>query len=71
MYKIQVQLDIYVLMYMRVQVLVAQSCLILCDHMDCSLPGSSIHGSLHAGALEWVAILCVCVCVCVCVYVYM
>ena len=40
--------------------------------MDCSLPDSSIHGILHAGALEWVAILCVCVCVyvCVCVCVY-
>ena len=24
--------------------LVAQSCLTLCDHMDCSLPGSSVHG---------------------------
>ena len=24
--------------------LVAQSCLTLCNHMDCSLPGSSVHG---------------------------
>ena len=23
---------------------VTQSCLTLCDHMDCSLPGSSVHG---------------------------
>ena len=26
---------------------VAQSCLILCDPMDCSLPGSSVHGIFH------------------------
>ena len=26
------------------QVKVAQSCLTLCNHMDCSLPGSSVHG---------------------------
>ena len=35
---------------------VAQSCLILCDPMDCSLPGSSVHGILQARILEWVAI---------------
>ena len=35
---------------------VAQSCLSLCDPMDCSLPGSSIHGILQARVLEWVAI---------------
>jgi len=28
----------------------------LCDPMDCSLPGSSIHGIFQAGAPEWVAI---------------
>ena len=28
----------------------------LCDPMDCSLPGSSIHGILQASILEWVAI---------------
>ena len=32
-----------------------QSCLTLCDPMDCSLPGSSVHGILQAGILEWVA----------------
>ena len=32
------------------------SCLTLCDPMDCSLPGSSIHGIFQAGTLEWVAI---------------
>ena len=33
---------------------VAQSCLTLCDPMDCSLPGSSLHGILQARVLEWV-----------------
>ena len=37
-------------------VLVAQSCRILCNPMDCSQPGSSIHGILQARILEWVAI---------------
>ena len=32
-----------------------QSCLTLCDPMDHSLPGSSVHGSLQARILEWVA----------------
>ena len=35
---------------------VFQSCLTLCDPMDCSLPGSSLHGILQARVLEWVAI---------------
>ena len=35
---------------------VAQSCLTLSDAMDCSLPGSSIHGIFQARVLEWVAI---------------
>ena len=34
---------------------VAQSCLTLCDPMDCSPPGSSVRGILQARALEWVA----------------
>ena len=34
---------------------VTQSCLTLCDSMDCSLPGSSIHGIFQARLLEWVA----------------
>ena len=33
-----------------------QSCLTLSDHMDCSLPDSSIHGIVQARVLEWVAI---------------
>ena len=31
------------------------SCLTLCDPMDCSPPGSSIHGILQARILEWIA----------------
>ena len=38
------------------KVLVAQSCLILCDPMDGSPPGSSVHGISQARILEWVAI---------------
>ena len=36
--------------------LVAKSCPTLCDPMDCSLPGSSVHGILQARILAWVAI---------------
>ena len=36
-------------------VLFAQSCLTLCGPVDCSPPGSSVHGILQAGILEWVA----------------
>ena len=35
---------------------VAQSCPTLCDPMDCSLPGSSLHGIFQARVLEWGAI---------------
>ena len=38
-----------------VYVLITQSCLILCDSMDCNSPGSSAHGILQAGIVEWVA----------------
>ena len=34
----------------------AQSCLTLCDPMDCCPPGSPVHGILQARILEWVAI---------------
>ena len=34
---------------------VAQLCPMLCDPMDCSLPGSSSHGIFQARILEWVA----------------
>ena len=35
---------------------IAQSCLTLSDPMDCSIPGSSIHGIFQARVLEWGAI---------------
>ena len=35
---------------------VAQSCPTHCDPMDCSLPGSSVHGIFQARVLEWVSI---------------
>ena len=34
----------------------AQSCPTLCEPMDCSLPGSSVHGIFQARTLEWAAI---------------
>ena len=36
--------------------LIAQSCLILCNPIDYSLPGSTLHGILQARILEWIAI---------------
>ena len=35
---------------------VTQSCLTLCDPMDCILPGSSVHWIFQARILEWVVI---------------
>ena len=37
-------------------VLVAQSCPTLCNEVDYSPPGSSVHGILQARILEWIAI---------------
>ena len=39
----------------KVKVLVAQLCPTLCDPMDYSWPGSSVHGNLQARQLEWIA----------------
>ena len=36
--------------------LVAQSCPTLFNHVDCSPPGSSVHGILQAKVLEWIAV---------------
>ena len=41
-------------MYVHAKLL--QSCPTLCDPVDCSLPGSSVHGILQAGMLEWIAL---------------
>ena len=43
-------------MKMKSESEVAQSCPTLRDPMDCSPPGSSIHGIFQARALEWVAV---------------
>ena len=45
-----------VCMYVLGLALVAQSCLILCNPMDYSSPGSPVHGILQERVLEWVAI---------------
>ena len=42
--------------YWMNECLVAQSCLTICDSVDYSLPGSSVHVILQARILEWVAI---------------
>ena len=42
--------------YIQYIALVTQSCPALCDPMDCSLVGSSVHGILQARVLEWIAI---------------
>ena len=42
--------------FMKVKVLVAQLCLTFHDPMDCSPPGSSVHGTLQVRILEWVTI---------------
>ena len=41
---------------LRTKLLVAQSCQTLCNPIDCSPPGTSVHGILQARILEWVAI---------------
>ena len=41
---------------LEVKVTVAQSCPSLCDPVDCSPPGSSVHGIPQARVLEWAAI---------------
>ena len=46
----------FLLQHMKVKSEVAQSCPTLSNPMDCSLPGSSIHGIFQARVLEWVAI---------------
>ena len=42
-------------MEVKIESEVAQPCLTPRDPMDCSLPGSSVHGILQARVLEWVA----------------
>ena len=44
----------YICVY--IHMFVTQSCLTLCNPMDCSPPGSSVHEIFQARILEWVAI---------------
>ena len=39
-----------------IKVKVAQSCLTVCNAMDCNPPGSSVHEIFQARILEWIAI---------------
>jgi len=47
---------LYQLSHKESRVKVAQSCLTLCNPMDCSLPGSSVYEILQARILEWVVV---------------
>ena len=49
-------LIIFIISVMKVKMLIAQLCTTLCDPMDCSPPGSSVHGILQARILKWAAI---------------
>ena len=48
-------MPLYVVLLSKVKVLVAQSCASMCDPMDYSPTGSSVHGILQARILGWVA----------------
>ena len=54
---VQHQLRIWLILYMfmRVCAKLLQSCPTFCNPMDCSPPGSSVHGILQARILEWIA----------------
>ena len=54
--KILFTLGFMIILCMYVCAMSLQSCLTLCNPMDCSLPGSSVHGISQARILEWVAI---------------
>ena len=50
--------DFSIRLYVKcVKVLVTHLCPTICDPMNCSPPGSSVHGILQTRILEWVAIL--------------
>ena len=49
-------MPVYCKQRLKVKVLVAQLHLTLCYHVDCSLPGSSVHGIFQLKILKWVAI---------------
>ena len=47
---------VYIHTYTCVHAQSLQSCMTLCNPMDCSLPGSSVHGTSQARILEWAVI---------------
>ena len=49
-------LSLWYILMVRVHAVSLQSYLTLCDPMDCSSPGSSVHGISQARTLEWVPI---------------
>ena len=55
-FSLSLSLHIYIYDISHHVYLVAQSCLTLCNPMDYSLPGSSVHGISQTRILEWVAI---------------
>ena len=58
-------------MYMTMKVLVAHSCLNLCNSRNCSLLGSSVHGVSQARTLAWVAIyVYMYIYICMSIYIY-
>ena len=48
--------SLLVIYFIFSEIEVARSCPTLCDPMDCSLPGSPVHGIFQARVLEWVSI---------------
>ena len=50
------KLNVFQLFKSKSESEVAQSCLTLCDPIDCNLPGSSVHGIFQVIVLEWIAI---------------
>ena len=46
---------IHICVFSTTQNKLAQSCPTLCDPMDCSLSGTSVHGIFQARVLEWIA----------------
>ena len=54
-YILYIYIYTHIYIYIHACMLLLQSCLTLCNTMDCNLPGSSVYGILQARILEWVA----------------
>ena len=55
--KVYIYMYIYGISFACIHAKLLQLCPTLCDPIDCSLPGSSVHGILQARTLELVAVL--------------